>query len=455
MRKIVSGLALLTATLGLSSCGEDGLTNPLDKNPLANELLQQCGLDCKGVIESRGSLSGDAKLDAFFTAVVSFDAQARLIEADIEAALREMALAAGAEVEAGADIKDLSAAIEAQVKGGFDGKIDGGLELVYEPPRCAVSAQATLEAAARCDASVDPGKASVECKGECVAEVEAMASCEGELKCTGKAPSFACEGECTGSCELDVGATCEGTCNGVCKLDGTAACDGECKGTLTDGMCDGECDVRAGGTCSGTCEGSCELAAGGTCEGKCKGECTWDPGEAECQGRASCEASGSASVECKGECKGEVEPPKVDAECEASVKAEANMKAECHPPKVDLKYELNADGELYGDVDAQAEFAAQMEAFAKAYGKLVAKMGKLEMVLSAGGELRDAAETTISSAAEAIVDGDANWGAKAGAYCAVSQAGPTASLLASAAQRLNGSLQVVVELTGAVASKNG
>jgi hypothetical protein len=257
MKKFYSSLAMMAVLPALASCG-DG-KSPLDG--IEPPPVPGCELECKGVVEASGSVSGIAKVDSFFTAALKFRGQATALQADVTGTLGEMAGALGLDTSGSA--ADIAGRIDAHITGGFDGKIDGGITIKFQPPRCEVSAEATLQASARCDVKVDPGKASVECHGGCVIDAEAKASCEGEVKCTGKLPSAKCEGSCEGSCELEAGAKCEGTCSGSCELDGTAACDGECQGDTDDGgNCTGECKLNAGAKCEGECKGSCELSAG-------------------------------------------------------------------------------------------------------------------------------------------------------------------------------------------------
>jgi hypothetical protein len=424
MRKLFSALVVFSLFPLVTACGDDdgpsldGITEDITDD-LPNP-LDQCELECSAFAETGGSVSGIVEVDAFFRSVVNFNAQAGILKADIRAILGEMAAGMGLKAEAGASIDELSAMIEGHVKGGFGGNIEGGIKLEYQPPKCAVSAQATIQASAQCDASVKPGEASVKCEGSCEVEASAMASCEGEVKCTGTAPSFKCEGTCTGSCELEAGAKCEGTCSGSCEVASEAECDGEFQaGTGSGASGGGTCKLNAGAKCEGECKGSCELTAGAECKGECKGECTYDPGGAECSGKASCEASGSASVECKGECKGNVEPPEVKAECKASAKAEASFSAECTPPKVGLSYKLAASGDASGDADVKAAMEAQVTAFANAYGKLVAKLEKVQLVVDAGANLAADGAAAVEGAADVIVGGEGDFLAIFGAGCAI------------------------------------
>ncbi len=440
MKKFYSSLAMLAVLPALASCGDDlgGITNPI---------TEQCELECKGVVQASGSVSGIASVDAFFTSALNFRAQASVLEGEVRGTLAEMALALG--LDASGSAADIAGRLDAHISGGFGGKIDGGITIDFQEPRCEISAEATLQASARCDAKIDPGMASVECNGGCVIDAEAKASCEGEVKCTGKAPSFACSGSCEGSCELNAGAKCEGTCSGACELDGTVACDGECQGTEEGGNCTGECKLNAGAKCQGECKGSCELSGSATCDGQCKGTCTYEPGSASCDGELTCEASASAMVECKGECKGEVVPPSVEAECEASVKAEANFEAECSPPSLAVDYQLNAEWSAEADADAKLEFEAQLQGFVKAFGKLQAKGAKLRLVADAGGELIGAADGAVKGVVEGL-EGSGSLRVKMGAVCAIAALGDTKTLLSNAGSSVSASAEAVGTVTAAV-----
>jgi hypothetical protein len=428
-----------------------GLIAAGEKAALVDDLAELCGLECGDFGKGEASVTGVGSIDAFFGAVLTVESKTLAVEGELKATLGEMAAIVGVEVAANAS---LEATADAVVTGfaEFKGQIDGDLSFKYQPPKCSVSINATLDAQAKCEAKATPPKVDVECKGECVAEANVEPpACEGEVKCTGTAPSFACEGSCEGSCELEAGAKCEGSCKGSCELDGTAACDGVCEGTEEGGMCNGSCKLNAGAKCEGECKGSCELSAGATCEGQCKGECTYDPGDAKCNGRVSCTpASASASVKCNGECKGEVQPPEVSAECEASVKAEAEMSAECTPPSVKLDYKLSADFEFEGgaDVDAKAAFGAKLEAFGKAYGKLLAQGQKIEGILRASGNLGDAAGDAITDAA-GKAKGDFAVTFKL-ATCLPGAITDATGKLSASAGKLEASASAVVKITGAI-----
>lgn len=480
MRRLLGGLATLTAPVVamamFTGCQQHDPSNaqgagasqdtpgelmtqgafaPGEKAALVGDLAELCGLACTNYASGEASVTGLASIDAFFRSVLSIEAKAGALEGQVKLTLRRMAAIVGVQLDANASIDTMADAVLTGYAQ-FTGNIDGSVSLDYTPPRCAVSANATLQAKAQCEAEASPGRASVECRGECVADASVMGGeCEGNLTCTGTAPSFACEGTCEGLCELEAGGECEGTCQGTCTLDGEAACDGECMGdTDGDGNCTGECKVRAGGKCEGECTGSCELSASATCSGQCRGDCTWDPGSATCSGELTCTPpSASASVMCNGECRGEVEPPMVRAECEASVKAEAELSAECTPPSIGLSYDLAADFEFEGEsnVDAQVAYHAKLEAFFDAYAELLAQGAELEGIVRATEGLAGAAEGAITGAAEGLL-GDADFAVKFKvATCLPDALGEAGDKLEDAATKVEASASAVAEISTGIA----
>jgi hypothetical protein len=452
MKNLLTGLALIASGGLLAGCGEDlPGTDLLPDNPI-------CEFECKGLAEASGGISGVQEVDAFFSAVGTLQVQAASLEADIRLELVNIAVALGVQGAAGMSISELNAAIKGQIDGGLGGKIEGGLTLQYSPPKCEVSASASVQAAAKCDASVMGGEAKVECKGSCEAEASAMVSCSGEaqLKCTGTAPSFECSGVCKGSCELEAGATCEGTCKGTCEVATEAECDGEFEASTGGGAGGGgTCKLNAGASCTGECKGSCELTAGGTCTGECKGECEYMAPEGGCTGGATakCEAMGEAKVECSGKCDGEVTPPMVEANCEATAKAEASFAAECSPPKVDLKFALSAEfkAQLEGDVSAQAAFEGQIQAVGKAFGNLVAKGAKIEALLTSCADLGASGSAAVQGALSAAGEADLSLGAKLDLACGVAAFGSVPAAITAATGSLSASGKAVVDCTAALA----
>ncbi|HEY3495058.1 MAG TPA: hypothetical protein VGK73_10250 [Polyangiaceae bacterium] len=399
---------------------------------VAGDLAEQCGLSCpaegEGIVAGNFAISGIANIDAFFGAVVNFSGKANLVADGIDQELAKIKATLGLQANASA------AEVKAAIIANYELDASAGLVVKFQEPRCAVSAEATIEATARCDASVTPGSAKVECKGSCEVEASAMASCSGSAmaKCVGQAngPMLQCEGDCSGSCELTAAATCEGTCKGTCS--------GTCSAENTDGSCNGECD--------GMCEGTCEMTVKGECSGQCKGECEYTPpmatGMCEAGATVRCEAMANASVECNGRCDGEVTPPMASAECQASAKAEAEVNVDCRPPELTLEYQFAANA----SAEAQLEFEAFLTGFVKAYGNIAAQLKRADIVLTAGGEIAASAGGAVEGAFQAAADGSVK--ATVGVACAVTELEVVPSVITAASTKLEASVSAAAALTG-------
>jgi hypothetical protein len=347
MRKYVYGLGaivvpvLLGATISAGCSDENG--NPTGL-PTGDDICGPCGEIANGAV----GISGDVRLDGFFKALGTINTATVGIKADFDANIRALA-ALYPEVDLGANINaaavgQLTDAIEADISA----NVQGGLQVVYQPPRCeanvnvALEAQASCEAQAQCDVQVDPGEVSVRCEGSCRGSCEG--SCDGTVQCRVEAPSVRCEGTCEGSCTFDAAAACNGTCRGDCS--------GNC--SVRDG--NGDC----AGACDGECTGTCELAVAAECTGTCSGKCTATQGSAECEGEVTCQ--GTCEGECSGGCEGNFEPPSASAncsataECQASAKAEANASLDCTPPQLSLEYTFLGSA----DANARAQFSARL-----------------------------------------------------------------------------------------------
>ncbi len=69
--------------------------------------------------------------------------------------------------------------------------------------------------------------------------------------------------ECEATASADVDVRCEGTCSGTCN----GACAGTCEGsTGAGGECNGVCNGECQGSCSGGCEGYADVNASVECE---------------------------------------------------------------------------------------------------------------------------------------------------------------------------------------------
>jgi len=374
--------------------------------PGLDNIAEQCGLKCdaQGVVEGNANISGIRSIDAFFGAVVDFNGQATLVSGNIEAQLARIRGTLG--VATNADIK-------AKLTANFAANVMGKATVAVEPPKCQVSASATIEASAKCDATVTPGMASVKCSGTCTAEASASATCDAmaTLKCSGSAPMLKCEG------------TCKAACEGTCMLTGTTKCQGECMGTLgADGNCNGECKLDAGAQCNGSCSAGCK----GTCE-------YTPPMGVMCSGGAEvkCEAKANASVECKGKCEGSFEEPMV--------------KAECKPARVFFKYAV-AGGV---DAAAKANFDAQMAIVVDAYGQMLAEVKRADVVIKAGANLSTAASGAVTGAVTEL-SAKADLKATIGAGCALGELGKVAGLVTAGTGKLTASVSAVADITTAI-----
>jgi hypothetical protein len=191
------------------------------------------------------------------------------------------------------------------------------ISLDVSPPHCGASVDAYADCSGHCDASVTPGKAEVKCEG-------------GKVQGT-------CSGQCSGECEASAAAACSGECSGSCDAEIKGTCSGNCVG-----KCDGKATPAGGGAqCAGTCDGKCSGNVKAECKGKCGGSCKMKA-QASCSGTCS----GSCSVEMQApKCEGNVEPPKMSAECKAKCDARVQAKAECTPPHIAFR--------IIGAADAQ------------------------------------------------------------------------------------------------------
>jgi hypothetical protein len=444
------------------------------------EVQEACDLGCnpQGLAQGNASITGVKALDGFFAAVLRFDDEATRVSAGIDAELQGLAAdfgvdAATLQAEYGGDV---AAAVVAQLSGNLEGE----LEVVAEPPRCDLDARAELAASAECqveagcDVDVDPGTATLECRGACQVEASADVECEAdaELVCSFQGPAVECSGECRGRCTtmLDVAASCEGTCTGACTvmLDAGGRCDGVCEGTCegdTDagGRCDGTCtgscelDLAAGGRCEGSCEGSCavEASAGASCEGTCSGECIARGPDLDCSGAAEarCEAMANASVSCAGECDGEFEPPMAMAQCDAAAscnaqaRADASVEVQCSEPSIDVRYALRADL----DAETRAQLELGLRRLQVRLPRILAKVDQAQLLVDASAELAAAAGGAAEATVDAFAGGDL--GAVAAlrvAECAPSELAAVPGLIAGSTGRLQTSLTAATELGTAV-----
>ncbi len=268
----------------------------------AENLESSCGGDF-------GVSASAAKLEGFLSASADFMASAGELEGTLLTACTDMgeelgvseadmkpkgdepavkAACGAASAKLSAELQDLKASAK------LDIKIDA------KPPRCEIDMNAYAKCAGECDASVDPGKLEMECKG----------------------------GEIVGECK--------GTCSGECNVDGKW--------------------VNASGEANGQC--------GGECRGKC-------------------------SVEFEApRCTGEVEPPKVDAQCEASCDAKLDAHAKCEPGEAKVAFSGKVDGNIEERANkVKAALESSWGAIATARAKLERLRASGSAMVRAGGEV--------------------------------------------------------------------
>ncbi len=303
-----------------------------------------------------------AKLGGGLQAALALQSFAARLDADLAQACGGLATDLGAQ----GDFGSAKEACQAASKAIADAKARLGagvkLSVAIDPPHCAASMDAMADCLAQCDAELEPGRVDIQCE-------------EGKLAGT-------CEGECSGSCDLEAAAVCNGTCHGSCDAKFEGQCGGDCEGT-----CDGK--TIEGGACNGTCKGKCSAAAEGECGGKCSGSC-------ELQGSASCAGTcrGNCSVEMKApKCEGEMKPPKASAECNASCEADVQAKLECTPAKVAVRLDGAADADL------AARYKAALETHLPGVLKIAIGMKDRALSVAADGKaVVEAAQAVVAQA---------------------------------------------------------
>jgi hypothetical protein len=388
-----------------------------------------CGLSCPatGVLDGNASISGVASVDAFFGSVVRFRTTATAISDGAGTEIDAIALSVGAKP---GDLAGLGTKLAAKL----GANLQGGLRIAYQPPECTASTRAVLAAESRCDATVDPERASVECEGGCTPDVGMTCGAGAALECTGIAPNLSCTGTCKGVCELETAAKCEGICRG--------ACSGNCNVGDARGGCAGSCD--------GMCRGRCELDAAASCSGTCKGVCTYAPVSGQCEpaAQAHCNASATGKVECRGQCSGRVTPASASADCEASAKADASVSASCDPPPLNVSFQLAAS--VSADPSRSAEFQAWLVGFERHVSALLASKAKLDGLVSVGTDLAANAEAAIKGSIDATLRGAPTLRMTVGLGCALAELPSAIGVIRDATAESQKSSRAIVSVLGII-----
>ena len=309
-----------------------------------------------------------------------------------------------------AHIKSANVTVNLDVKSEChaDVSIQGDCQAKCKLPSCDIKAQCEPgklvvacngECSGACDVQAPSATCTGTCSGKCTADV--AVSCSGS--CTGECSDLAWSGTCDAGCTADFSGTCGGTCTGTCDGNqSSGSCAGKCEGSCSakaSGSCSAKCTGQFTGSCKAQCKGSCEATGGAQCSGKCEGTCTYAPGKADCNG------------ECHGECKAEVAPPSCEgtlncqgaAECQASCEGSASASAKCESSATLV---VTGDDELYGVLqahigDIKAAFAqtvALKDPIAKLASQTADGFRALGNIGTSGGAC---ALSSISIAAEA------------------------------------------------------
>jgi hypothetical protein len=339
--------------------------------------------DASAIMSANFGLQGE--LEGKVKAALAASANLQNIAVDIEGEV--VAACSGLAKDLGASDDDLKPAedgpgkkadaacnVASKLIGEFKAKAKGRVVVDAKPPKCEASMEASVDCAAKCDATVKPGEVKATCEG-------------GEI-------SGQCDAKCEGKCTVEAGAACEGSCSGSCQGECTAEISGKC-----DGDCEGKCDGKnAKGKCAGTCEGKCKGKVDAQCGGTCKGSCS-----ASCEMKAAGECKGSCSGKCSVEmkapkCSGTVKPPEVSAECKANCDAEVNGKAECTPPQV----MVTVEGAV--DVDAAMKLKGALTAHLPALLKVsVGMKDKLEGISGSVQAAAEGAQAAVTSGGDAAL----------------------------------------------------
>jgi len=385
--------------------GGGGLPGGLGKCPDLSSADGALGFDWAGTYKIDAASAN--KIKGGVAAAIELKGIAAQIDADLKTGCGALASDLGAP----GDFKTGKDACEAAIKAINDtkaklGKITVALDMT--PPKCGASLDVVADCAAKCDATIKPGSAKVECE-------------PGKLQ-------GQCSAQCEGSCDVEGGAKCDGQCSGKCDAKVVGKCDG---------VCEGQCDVKGpNGTCSGTCNGTCKGNVQGTCSGSCSGSCQLKA-KAECKGTCS----GGCSAEMKApKCTGEVKPPQMSAECKAHCDAKAEAKVECTPAHVGVRI-------TGGDPAAVMKFKAALEKDLPLIAKVAIGMG--DRVKKLGEDVK-----TVVEGAKSVVETAAKGAAATGAQLTACVASPFKEAI-DAAGSMQASVSVSVNVSASATAGGG
>jgi hypothetical protein len=434
--RIFSNLRHLVVLLAIPAASSCALKNDVQ------EATSGCDEFAAGG-DALGNLSVDARVKAFAVASAELKTIGDGIRADVKLACIQIATDLG---ETDAWTGDDS-----------DGSISNG----QKTGACDVVAT-RIEAIMTAGAAAGANFALMVSGGECTVDANVQVSCEESCKtdvtCTEPGVETRCApAELTGQCQAECNgsATCEGrvdaaaNCMGKCEAECQGTCSGEMRGTTEggcDGMCEGTCDgvvTPSGGlaSCAGTCEGKCtQPKPAAMCRGKCSSSCN-----GACKGQCKLEATAAmncgATVSCKGGCSVAVTEPKCETEltppvctgdtnCQTSCAGQASAHAECSAPTVTLVANLDATGDI-----------------AKLKATLEANLPNILLAAKTKGQLAVRALQKVSATGQALIDVSSQLGGKD-----LACAGTAASASAQAAASMNVSVSASTSVSSSVSA---
>ncbi len=368
MKKTVgpaAAIVLMMPVLAQCGAGLPGGIPGADQIPGGAKCPDMTSADAMAEFDWAGNYKVDAavagKLKGGLAAAIELKQISDSIDADLKTGCGGLAtdLGAGGDFKTGDDACKAAIKVIGEVRAKLGAHASASLDI--EPPKCGAEMSVIADCAAKCDATVSPGSAKVECE---------PGKLQGE-----------CSAQCEGSCEVSGGAQCQGDCSGKCDAKMTGHCDG---------TCDGNCDAKAmKGSCAGKCDGKCDGEMSGQCAGSCSGSCKLK-GKAECKGTCT----GGCSVEMKApKCTGEVKPPSMSAECKGHCDAKAEAHVTCTPAHVGVRLDGGADAAL------QMKLKTALEKNLPIIAKIALSMGPRAIKLSGSiKEIVVSLESTVQAA---------------------------------------------------------
>jgi hypothetical protein len=333
--------------------------------------VQASQLLCGDVTEGEIALSGDPVLDARLDAARQLEVIETALADQFGATLAAVATSLGLGAESSA--QDVADALGARLSE----ETEAGLSLLLGNPGCAIRRAQVEFALMACDPDGVDSLEALDCAGTCE-PIDDVASCDGAAHngCRGVTQDVACDGTCTGACQVELtgpascGGTCIGECDGECPDDGMGGCAGPC-----DGDCTGLCREPSDGECGGTCVGICDETVDGT---------------PSCDEPLApyCAPAADEALSCAGDCFGDVELSAGSSACRPSALSVGDTLPRCAPPLVQLSFGFALDL----DAGAQDSLAMLVQGLNDPLAAMIDIRSRLELLERAAHALDDAGE---------------------------------------------------------------